>query len=138
MICIRTKLVWRLSPVSFVCMQTQMSIKLTRKKTYSSNHRLGFGDYLEIPNYQVAIGTDGTLGSSKICGAVFNVANQQVVHQTICSWTTPFRLGVHFDADETTGVNTADAHGFIENETSTAGSGIGITGFWLDYWQNTC
>ena len=49
-----------------------------------------------------------------------------------------FRLGVHFDADETTGDNTGDAHGFIENETSTAGSGIGFTGFWLDYWQNTC
>ena len=111
-----------------------------QKNTYSSKTRSGFGDYLEIPNYQVAIGTDGAIGSSngRICGAVFNVAPTQTTHQTICSWATPFRLGVHFDADETTGVNTEDAHGFIENETSTAGSGIGITGFWLDYWQNTC
>ena len=94
---------------------------------------LGFGDYLEIPNYQeVSAGADGAIGSNKICGAVFNVAPSATTHQTICSWTTPFRLGVHFDADETTGDNTGDAHGFIENETSTAGSGIGFTGFWLD------
>ena len=51
---------------------------------------------------------------------------------------TAFRVGVHFDADETTGVNTEDAHGFIENETATNGAGIGITGFWLDYWQVAC
>ena len=93
---------------------------------------------MEIPNFQAAIGTDGALGATRICGAFFNSATGNAAHQTLCSFATPFRVGVRFDADETTGDNGDAAYDHIENELSTAGSGFGYTGFWLDYWQNTC
>ena len=81
---------------------------------------------MEIPNFQAAIGTDGALGATRICGAFFNSATGNAAHQTLCSFATPFRVGVRFDADETTGANTDNAHGFIENETSISGSGFGF------------
>ena len=94
---------------------------------------------MEIPNYQeVSAGADGAIGSNKICGAVFNVAPSATTHQTICSWTTPFRVGVRFDQDEAINLNTGTTYDHLENMDSKLGSGIGYTGFWLDYWQNTC
>ena len=99
---------------------------------------VGFGDYLEIPNFQAGPGTDGAVGATRICGSFFNSATGQAAHQTLCSFATPFRIGVRFDADEATGDNGENAHGLIENETSISGSGFGYTGFWLDFWQNSC
>ena len=98
----------------------------------------GFGDYLEIPNMQNTPATDGSLGVDRICGAIFHAATGATTQQTICSFATPFRVGVRFDSDETVGTNTGATHDHIENMDSTAGSGIGYTGFWLEYWQNTC
>lgn len=82
--------------------------------------------------------TDGSLGVDRVCGAIFHAADGATTQQTICSFATPFRVGVRFDSDETVGTNTGATHDHIENEDSTAGSGIGYTGFWLEYWQNTC
>ena len=98
----------------------------------------GYGDYLEIPNFQKAPGVDGTIGANKICGGVFNSIISEAGHETLCSFSTPFRLGVTFDADEAINLNTGDTFDHLENEDSTAGSGIGYTGFWLNYWQNPC
>ena len=82
--------------------------------------------------------TDGAVGVNRLCGGVFNTINTQAAHITICSFATPFRVLVHFDSDEVIGDNTQAAFGHIENEDPTLGAGIGYTGFWLDYWQNTC
>ena len=47
---------------------------------------------MEIPNLQESsVSADGAIGANKICGSVFNAAPTATVHQTICSWTTPFR-----------------------------------------------
>ena len=80
----------------------------------------------------------------RICGTVWNAitgtAIGVVATVTICSRDTPFRVGVRFDSDEAIGDNTADGHPYIENEINADanGAGVGYTGFWLDYWQNTC
>ena len=87
---------------------------------------------------QNGVGTTGTLGIHKICGGVWNQVAALATHATICSWTVPFRIGVRFDVDETIAENTADAFDHIENEDPAAGEGMGYTGFWLSYWQNTC
>ena len=55
-----------------------------------------------------------------------------------------FRVGVHFDGDEALGHPANDGNDVwsaIENAigpASTVGEGIGHSGFWLAYWQNTC
>ena len=77
----------------------------------------------------------------RICGGVLQGANAQAAPQTtICSWDTPFRVGVHFDSDDIVGRkddNAAFDH--LENMVQADGlSGVGYTGFQLDYWQNTC
>ena len=84
------------------------------------------GDYIEIPNMQNNPATDGALGFNRISGGFFNVITTAVVHITICSFSTPFRLSVHFNADET--VNSlsapnANSHDHIENHTPVAGNG---------------
>merc|ERR1712241_605988 len=99
----------------------------------------GFGDYLEVVNMQPTIGTAGAIGLNKICGIVFNAIADATTHVTMCSWSVPFRVGVHFDQDETIAENGGNAFDHIENESPSAlGEGIGYTGFWLNYWQNTC
>ena len=103
-----------------------------------ATNSFGYGDYLEIPNFQKAIGTAGTIGANKICGGVFNSIISEAGFETLCSFTTPFRVGVTFDGDEAINLNTGDTMDHLENEDSTAGSGIGYTGFWLNYWQNSC
>ena len=105
----------------------------------------GHGDYIEIPQMQnnpapTLPAIDGSVGVNRICGILFNAnpASGQTVHTTICSYATPFRVLVHFDSDEVIGDNSGNGFGHIENENPTVGAGIGYTGFWLDYWQNTC
>ena len=79
----------------------------------------GLGDYLEIPNMQTAPGTAGTLGVNKICGGMWNSIVNTATAATICSFTTPFRVGVRFDNDETVGANAGDVFDHIENEGGT-------------------
>ena len=96
--------------------------------------------------------TEAGLGVNKICGITWNAdvtmtgaaAAMAAYQLTACTFQTPFRVGVHFDSSEAIGTPATDdmAMNAIENAYSPAtlqhGAGIGTTGFWLAYWQNTC
>ena len=50
-----------------------------------------------------------------------------------------FKVGVHFDADDTVfSPVAADKLTSPENAPTSKGSGIGYTGFYLNYWQSAC
>ena len=82
----------------------------------------------------------------RICGAIFRGDNNDVAPQmTVCSFDTPFRVGVHFDSDDIVGrKDDFAAFDHLENmhqSLAAAGdglSGVGYSGFQLDYWQNLC
>ena len=107
-------------------------------------NNLGFGDYLDIVALQASIGTTGSLGSNRICGALFNAGPATTVPATACSWAVPFKVGVHFDADDAIGappdlLATAMHLNKFENDpAATTGAGYGYSGFYLAYWQNSC
>ena len=50
------------------------------------------------------------------------------------------KVGVYFDADEATfdPVGGDDFKTVDSNAIGTAGSGRGMSGFWLSYWQVAC
>ena len=101
---------------------------------------MAHGDYLEIAALQTAPATSTTIaGVSRICGNFWNASPGTTVHATTCSFATPFKVGVHFDQDDTL-FSPVDAAAIThsENNPSSSGSGIGYTGFYLDYWQATC
>ena len=110
----------------------------------------GHGDYLEIANMQdvspaiVAIATYNN-EYYRVCGGVFSVAATATIAQgTICSFTVPFKVGVHMDDVENIGLAAeANAANFNAYENMgpapfTTGSGHGYAGFYLDYWQQSC
>jgi len=107
---------------------------------------VGLGDYITIENAQAGTGASTTFGVDKICGILFSAgAITLLAHATVCSYVTPFRVGVHFDSSEAIGVPTVLADGdnwsAIENAykaPTTTGEGIGTMGFWLAYWQVVC
>ena len=78
-----------------------------------------------------------------MCGNFFN-ANpaQQTAQGSACTFSTPFKVGVHFDGDEAfapTAAAVANDLDHAENAAvGTAASGRGYQGFWLNYWQNSC
>ena len=91
-------------------------------------------------NMQNAPGTAGIAGPSKICSTYFTATANAVVSNTVCTFTTPFKIGVHFDGDESHWL-ALSPNMFEKTENSaiyTAGSGAGWSGFYFDYWQNTC
>ena len=84
---------------------------------------------------------------NKICGWIFNAMadNMGTTLTTVCTFKTPFNVGVHFDSAEALLANAdlpgTDNYDHSENAAipaSTAGEGIGFNGFWLAYWQRTC
>ena len=86
---------------------------------------------------------------SRICGSFWNAdtdtATGVAVHATICTFSYPFKVGVHFDDDEAiaggalTGITEAMMNQQrVENGAVSAGSGQGYQGFYLRYWQNSC
>merc|ERR1712037_404887 len=109
---------------------------------------VGKGDYITIESAQDLVGTATGIGIDKLCGIQFNAGSiADTATETVCSWKTPFRVGVHFDDSEAIVVtaNIADANNFnaVENAanppaTTSLGAGVGSNGFWLAYWQNTC
>jgi hypothetical protein len=102
---------------------------------------VGLGDYLDIVALQPTIGTTATLGSNRICGVLFNGLAAQVAHATACSWAIPFKVGVHFDADDAIGAAAdvpAALNAFENDPAATGGAGYGYSGFYLAYWQNSC
>merc|ERR1712154_604984 len=107
----------------------------------------GHGDYLDIVALQPSTGTTGTLTQNRICGVIFNAATApQTAHATACSWAIPFKVGVHFDADDVIGAASptpapvlgTNRNDFENDPASTSGAGLGYSGFYLAYWQNTC
>jgi len=111
----------------------------TLSPTMAAN--VGLGDYLDIVALQPSTGTTGTLNENRICGVLFNAAaSPQTTHATACSWAVPFKVGVHFDADDAIGAPpTASNRNAVENDpASTTGAGLGYSGFYMAYWQNTC
>ena len=80
------------------------------------------------------------MGIDKMCGQYFTASDQAVVHNTVCTFITPFKIGVHFDADEAHFLPiTATNLDHVENSaTFTAGAGAGWGGFHLHYWQVAC
>ena len=107
---------------------------------------VGYGDYLEIIRLQDGTGTSTAAGAtatiSRICGAFWDatVASDQVTHATACTYATPFKVGVHFDNDDIILApgDIAAAQNAGENPPVAANNGIGYSGFYLAYWQNTC
>ena len=89
---------------------------------------------------QLAPGTAPVIGPDKMCGKYFTADAAAVVHNTVCSFVRPFKLGVHFDDDEVHFLaHTATGLTKWENNAiATAGAGRGWSGFYLDYWQNAC
>ena len=57
-----------------------------------------FRTYLSISaSLQNDAGTATTIGgTTKVCGAYLNIAPDQVAHITVCTFATPFKIGVHF------------------------------------------
>jgi len=103
-------------------------------------NQVAHGDYLEIAALQTAPAASTTIaGVSRICGNFWTATSTDTAHKTACSFATPFKVGVHFDQDDTlfSPVGAA-AITHSENNPSSSGSGIGYTGFYLDYWQATC
>ena len=97
-------------------------------------------------NLQHTIGTAGTVSTiNRICGGVWNADQSgaapanQAAPNTACTFSTPFRVGVHFDSDEIIGENAGDIYDHSENRFPANGAaGLGYQGFQLAYWQNTC
>ena len=105
--------------------------------------KLNSGDYLDIPNLQSGVGIAGTVSQvNRICGTVWSLDDSAdaiaINPATLCSYTTPFRVGVHFDSDDVINAAAANLADNIENAAPTGIAGIGYNGFYMAYWQNTC
>lgn len=103
----------------------------------------GHGDYLEIANMLPSPTTSAAYsgGAFRICGSIFNIIAAQTAGASICSFTVPFKVGVHMDDAENIGAgNPAVTADFTyENDISwIAGAGHGYAGFYLSYWQRSC
>ena len=110
------------------------------------HYHLGRGDYLDITALQTAIGTSGlvsTATANRICGSFFSIA-PTTAHSTLCSFAVPFKIGVHFDADDAicASADAGAAKDSCENDLAAnaapVGAGYGYSGFYLAYWQNSC
>ena len=101
-----------------------------------------YGDYLEVVNLQPSIGTAGTITTgTRICGAVFNANPTAATAQaTACSFAIPFKVGVHFDDDESIlhPIASPNLNKAENDPAATNGAGYGYSGFYLNYWQNAC
>ena len=99
------------------------------------------GHQLQIPGATtstVASTTTQAVNSvNKLCGRIFasEVAIAIGVNAiaTVCSRTTPFRVGVHFDSNEF--LTTASA---MQNIAETFGTPGGYIGFKLYFYQQKC
>jgi len=107
----------------------------------------GYGDYLEIANLQNDPAIAGTITTAnRICGNVLDSATAAAgdEHKTVCSFATPFKIGVHFDEGESVKDTKADSGNFEKAENHDAadidakGAGLGYTGFYLAYEMKAC
>lgn len=104
--------------------------------------KVAHGDYLEIANMQPGPATSATYVQQgfRLCGMIFSAATTATIAQgTVCSFTVPFKVGVHMDDTESIGVPTVDKFTTYENDVAhTSGAGHGYAGFYLSYWQVSC
>merc|ERR1719275_451811 len=101
----------------------------------------GHGDYLEIANMLPSPTTSAAYSGNafRICGSIFNIIATQTAGASICSFTVPFKVGVHMDDAENIGAGTVTADFTYENDFSwVSGAGHGYAGFYLSYWQRSC
>ena len=112
--------------------------------TFSSTegNQVAHGDYLEIAALQTSPATSTTIaGVSRVCGSFLTATADATAHSTVCSFSTPFKVGVHFDADETV-YHPLDAakqtHSENAFDATSKGAGLGYSGFHLNYWQAAC
>jgi len=103
---------------------------------------VGHGDYLEIANMQPGPASSSTYVEKgfRLCGSIFNVITTATIAQgTVCSFTVPFKVGVHMDDGEAIGAGTVSKFLTYENDVKhTSGAGHGYAGFYLSYWQVSC
>jgi len=104
--------------------------------------KTGHGDYLEIANMQPgpAPAAKYVQQGFRLCGAIFNAATTATIaHGTVCSFTVPFKVGVHMDDAECIGADPVSKFQTYENDAkNTNGAGYGYAGFYLSYWQVSC
>jgi len=102
----------------------------------------GHGDYLEIANMLPSPATSASYSGNafRLCGSIFNIiATATIAQGSVCSFSVPFKVGVHMDDAETIGAGTVSAFFTYENDVAhTSGAGHGYAGFFLSYWQQSC
>lgn len=100
-------------------------------------------DFISVVNLQPSIGTTNTAGATRVCGRIFEARSAQAATATACTWSAPFKWGVHFDGGEIIAqIGAAAATGTtmenVQPAELIAGQGQGYTGFYMSYWQNKC
>jgi len=90
--------------------------------------KVGHGDYLEIANMQPGPASSPTYVKEgfRLCGSIFNVITTATIAQgTVCSFTVPFKVGVHMDDGEAIGAGTVSKFLTYENDIKwTSGAGL--------------
>jgi len=105
---------------------------------------MALGDYLHIVNLQtetLATAAPATgIGLDRVCSGVLSGTADAAAQATICSYATPFRVGVHLDDEEVSydPIMAANMDHFDVPQAGGNGAGPGYLGFWLDYWQVAC
>merc|ERR1711899_585772 len=109
----------------------------------SVTNTLCTSDYIEIPggNTQAnaaALNINALAAIthvSKFCGRFLNLQTGIALSATVCTASTPFRVGVNFDNIEQQKNTIANTMANVNEQIESPG---GITGFKLNYWQRTC
>jgi len=99
-------------------------------------------DYISVVNLQPPPATTNTAGITRICGPLFNAKTGETTAATACSFSTPFKWGVHFDDHELVAkTELSGTYQTAENVAPgslVANQGQGFTGFYMAFWQNSC
>jgi len=101
-------------------------------------------DFIDVINLQPGTGTTGTAGRTRICGRIFNAAAiATIATATACTWSAPFKWGVHFDDHElfnnpAAAVPAGQAQENVNPPVLIATQGQGYTGFYMNWFQNKC
>ena len=142
-------------------MVTGQDLFLSCSVSWPSYQALSYNTFQSSLQLFTAAGTATTFNNiHRICGTIFDAevadatATPAVVlgtaQSTICTFSTPFKVGVHFDANESLFGTTnpdptaaaAAPTGPIDStengDVAATGAGNGYSGFYLSYWQNTC
>merc|ERR1712173_500253 len=97
-------------------------------------------------SYGVGQSSDGAAqkqAAGKACTGITTQPATIATTASVCSFSTPFKIGVHFDEDESIAADPDEAKApnlnKAENDPlATGGAGYGFSGFYLNYWQKSC